>query len=120
MTHDDVVASVEAADSIVAEWGELRWLMSASIMPGAAQTFGVVRIDPGQANPLHLHPNCEEILYVLSGTCVHRLDEVEHALGPGSVIRIPAGILHNARCTSQEPLRAVISFSSGTRETETP
>jgi quercetin dioxygenase-like cupin family protein len=117
MTPDDVIGTFADATPIVAPWGELRWLVNASVMPGACQTVGVVRIDPGQANPLHAHPNCEEVLYVLTGSCLHDLDEEEFALGPGAVIRIAAGVAHRARCTSDEPLVAVIFFSSPERET---
>ena len=98
-------------------WGELHWLVSNALVPGATQTLGIVRINPGQGNPLHLHPNCEELLYVLEGTCIHQLGDDETSLGPGDVIVIPAGVPHRARCTSDGPLRAVISFSSGERET---
>lgn len=99
-------------------WGHICWLVGASLMPGAEQTLGVVTIYPGLRNPLHAHPNCEELLYVISGECEHKLgDEIVH-LGPGSVICIPRGTPHWARCTSQEPLVAVVSFSDPDRQTE--
>ncbi len=100
-------------------WGTLAWLVSGAEMPGAEQTLGVVTIAPGQRNPLHAHPNCEELLYVVSGACEHKLgDEMLH-LRAGSVIRIPRGVRHWARCTSADPLVAVISFSAPDRRTET-
>ena len=98
-------------------WGELQWLVSNALVPAAVQTLGIARIDPGKSNPLHLHPNCEELLYVLSGTCVHDLGDDETELAPGDVIVIPAGVPHRARCTSETPLRVVIAFSSGDRQT---
>ena len=103
--------------TITTEWGELRWLVNGELTPGAEQTFGVVRILPGRNNPLHFHPNCEEILYVLAGTCRHSLGDETFTLSPGEAIRVPAGVVHNARCTSDEPLEAVISFSSPDRQT---
>ena len=87
-------------------------------MSGAEQTFGVVTIYPGKRNPLHAHPNCEELLYVISGTCEHKLGDDLFQLTPGSIIRIPRGTPHWARCISTEPLVAVISFSSPDRHTE--
>jgi len=104
--------------SVTEAWGELRWLVSGTAMPGAEQTLGVVTIHPGRRNPLHSHPNCEELLYVVSGRCEHLLGEELHALSPGSVIRIPRGVKHWARCISAEPLVAVIAFSSGERRTD--
>jgi quercetin dioxygenase-like cupin family protein len=87
-------------------------------MPGVEQTFGVVTIYPRKRNPLHMHPNCEELLYVVSGECDHKLgDEIAH-LTSGMVICIPRGILHWARCTSTEPLVVIVSFSSSDRRTD--
>jgi quercetin dioxygenase-like cupin family protein len=38
-------------------------------------------------------------------------------LNPGPVIRIPSGVQHWIRCTSAEPLVAVIPFSAPDRRT---
>jgi quercetin dioxygenase-like cupin family protein len=114
---DDAVRRFHDVEPLRMPWGELRWLASSEVMPGALQTFGVVTINPGHANPLHMHPNCEELLYVLHGRCSHRLGDDEVELGPGELIHIPAETPHHARCTSDEPLVAVISFSSPLRET---
>src|SRR6266542_1755146 len=48
-------------------WGTLQWLCNEKLMPGAAQTVGLATIYPGKRNPVHFHPNCEEVLYVISG-----------------------------------------------------
>jgi quercetin dioxygenase-like cupin family protein len=98
-------------------WGAIRWLHSGSINEGAEQTFGLVYINPGQANPRHYHPNCEEVLYVLSGTCAHTYGEDEYELGPGDSILVPQGVIHHAINKGWEPIRAIISFSSGDRQT---
>ena len=114
----DFVAALGDTKSFVEDWGHLTWLVSADAMPGAEQTLGVVTIYPGKRNPLHSHPNCEELLYVVSGRCDHLLGEQMCELSAGSVIRIPRGVRHWARCTSDEPLVAVISFSSADRRTD--
>lgn len=101
-----------------AGWGTLRWLVTADLAPGAEQTVGVVTIPAGNQNPLHRHPNCEEVLYVVSGTCRHRLGEREFDLAPGQAVRIPRGEAHRARATGTRPLVAVISFSAPDRLTE--
>jgi quercetin dioxygenase-like cupin family protein len=116
--RDDVVRGIDTAEAATTSWGAVRWLVDGRQMPGAEQTFGVVTIRPGQRNPLHLHPTCEELLYVLSGECEHKLGDDLFQLSPGMVIRIPRGVAHWARCTSEEPLVAAISFSSPDRQTE--
>ncbi|MCY3871247.1 MAG: cupin domain-containing protein [Gemmatimonadetes bacterium] len=98
-------------------WGTLNWLMGQAIDPDAKQTFGMAVIQPGQQNPPHYHPNCEEILYVVSGTCEHTYGDNSYQLKPGDSIRVSAGVIHHAINNGDEPLRAIISFSSGDRQT---
>jgi uncharacterized cupin superfamily protein len=50
------------------------------------------RVAPGKtAFPHHRHYLNEEAIYVLSGTGTLRLDDAEHAVGPGDYIALPAG-----------------------------
>jgi mannose-6-phosphate isomerase-like protein (cupin superfamily) len=97
-------------------WGEIHWLMSNKLDADAGQTFGIVRINPGQKNALHLHPNCEELLYVLSGDGQSVVGDKTVPLHPGDLLRVPSGVYHQATVTSSEPLVAVISYSSGDRQ----
>jgi quercetin dioxygenase-like cupin family protein len=75
-----------------------------------------VQINAGQKNALHSHPNCEEILYVLSGSCEHLVGDKKVVLHPGDLIRVPVGVKHQATVIGNEPLRAVISYSSAERK----
>jgi mannose-6-phosphate isomerase-like protein (cupin superfamily) len=58
------------------------------------------------------HPNCEELLYVLSGTAEHVAGNKRVTLREGDLIRVP----HQAFVKGTEPFRAVISYSSGDRK----
>jgi mannose-6-phosphate isomerase-like protein (cupin superfamily) len=98
-------------------WGAIKWLYNGRLSPGAEQTLGVCHILPGKRNPLHFHPNCEELLYVLAGQGRHRLDDELVELRVGMTIRIPVGVKHNLENTGWEPLACVITFSSGDRQT---
>ena len=115
MSNPVTRASDTQADTF--PWGAIRWLHSDSINENAEQTFGLVVIEAGKENPRHYHPNCEEILYVLSGTCNHTYGDDSYELGAGDSIIVPEGIVHHAVNTGWEPLRAIISFSSGDRQT---
>jgi mannose-6-phosphate isomerase-like protein (cupin superfamily) len=99
------------------EWGTLQWLCNASVSPGAKQTLGICHIFAGQSNPLHYHPNCEELLYVLSGQGRHSYDGQMLEVRPGSTIRVPANVRHNVENTGSETLVCLVAFSSGERET---
>ncbi len=99
------------------DWGTLQWVCNGKLMPGSAQTVGLATIFPGKQNPVHYHPNCEEVLYVLSGEGVQSYDAHTIGLKPGMTIRIPAKVKHSLRNTGNEPLRTLVSFSSGNRKT---
>ena len=111
-----VVQHFDKEEEIKYPWGSLRWMMSDKIDHDSAQTFGIVQINAGQRNYLHSHPNCEEILYVLSGSCEHIVGNKKVTLHPGDLIRVPIGVPHQAIVIGNEPLRAVISYSSGDRK----
>ena len=113
----DLVTSRDHLPEDRLDWGTLQWLSSAKLQPGAQQTLGLCTILPGKGNPLHYHPNCEEVLHVLTGIGRHRVEEAWVDLKPGVTIRIPAGVRHMLVNEGTEPMLCVIAFSSGERET---
>lgn len=115
---EDRITDAATAEAVEYPWGRITWLQSSET--GAQKlTVGQVVIDPGQANPVHSHPNCEEALYLISGELDHALgaDEMLH-MTPGMSILIPKGVKHNARCTSAEPAVMMVAYSSANREIE--
>ena len=96
-------------------WGWIRWLMNAEIDPQAEMTFGMVYIKPHQENPAHLHPNCNEILHVLEGSCEHLVGEEWVTLKKGDTLRVPQDVPHRARTRDQSCL-AVITYNTGNRQ----
>ena len=114
----NIVRSVGKVEPVALSWGELVWLIGEEQTPGAEQTLGVVTIQPGKRNPLHMHPNCEELLYVVEGEADHKLGDEMFRIKAGDVIRIPRGVEHWAQATGDAPLVAVISFSAPDRTTE--
>lgn len=99
------------------DWGTLQWLCNDQLFPGAEQTVGICHILPGRRNQRHYHPNCEEVLYMLSGCGEHSFEDDAIAMRPGMTIRIPIGVTHNMSNTGTEPIVCLISFNSGHRET---
>jgi mannose-6-phosphate isomerase-like protein (cupin superfamily) len=110
--------STEPADKY--SWGTIHWLMSNKLDPDAEQTFGIVSIAAGQTNALHLHPNCEELMYILSGEGTTKVGGTVLPLRPGVLVRIPRGVLHQATASPSGSLVAAISYSSGNRQVVTP
>lgn len=109
-----------ASQSNVSEhpWGCLVWHASKALGNSATMTIGRCEIKPGCENPRHYHPDCEEILVVLSGTIMHTADGMEDvAMQAGDCIVVPAGISHNARNTGTDMAILSIAFSSPDRKT---
>jgi oxalate decarboxylase/phosphoglucose isomerase-like protein (cupin superfamily) len=109
------------ADGILIDqpWGKLTWLASRELGNSTTMTFGRVTIPAGQTNPRHRHPNCDEILHLLTGRLEHSLGERKI---PAQSRRHP---LHPRRSSGTMPVRwmekdaeMVICFSSADRETE--
>jgi quercetin dioxygenase-like cupin family protein len=116
MSAENFVSRAAAGQRTPTGWGELNWKITDKSMAGTEMTFGTCLIQPGERNPLHSHPNCEEFLYVVSGACEHKLGDDMVTLNPGDTIRIPRNVRHWARAIGSEPLFALIMFSSGQRQ----
>jgi quercetin dioxygenase-like cupin family protein len=106
----------QADPDVKANGYAIKWLFSGQSSPGAEQTLGYVVIDPGQKNPLHAHPNCEEVLYLISGELDHSLGDAVYRLKAGDAIRVPAGAKHDARCVSAAPAEMVVCYSVPDRQ----
>jgi quercetin dioxygenase-like cupin family protein len=99
-----------------ADFGSAQWAVRAGDPPGAEVTVGLATFDAGKSNVQHIHPNCEEVVYILEG-------EVEHTLGgqstfprAGDLIVVPRGVPHRLVNRGDRPVRAYIVFSSPDRQ----
>lgn len=97
-------------------WGRLVWMVSGRLGNSTTMTVGRCYIDPGQQNPRHYHPNCDEVLHVLEGTIEHTFDDKTVTMSAGDTISIPAGVVHNARNIGGDQAVFLISFSSADRQ----
>jgi quercetin dioxygenase-like cupin family protein len=116
MSIETLVSRAPDGEKIPTSFGELTWKLSGQVMPGTEMTLGTCYIRAGERNGLHSHPNCEEFLYVVSGACEHKLGDEMVILGAGDTIRIPRNVPHWARAIGDEPLFALIVFSTGERQ----
>ena len=107
-----------AGEALDFDWGRIVWLVSGAQNSSQVMTFGRVTIRAGCANPRHLHPNCDEILHLLSGQIEHSLGSETFVMNAGDTISIPRGVVHNARAISAEDAQMVICFDSAQRETQ--
>ena len=118
-----IYSADEAANHRIDEsWGSLTWLASRALGNAAGLTLGRVVIKKGDHNPRHMHPNCEEALYLLCGELEHTLRDDSVTMKPGDTIVVPAGVYHNAVNTGDEDAHMMVAFSSADRRVvpETP
>jgi quercetin dioxygenase-like cupin family protein len=99
------------------EWGRLEWMVAGRMGNSERMTVGMCFIDPGQANPVHKHPNCDEVLHVVRGEIEHRVGDQFFPMKAGDTVSIPEGSVHNARNVGSEQAVLLISFSTAHRET---
>jgi mannose-6-phosphate isomerase-like protein (cupin superfamily) len=79
--------------------------------PAKHMCFGVAEFPPQQHAPAHVHPNEEEILYVLMGSGEFYFDGVPEPVESGTCIYIPPGVEHSINNTSDEVMKVVYVFS---------
>ncbi len=87
----------------------------------SSETFLVI-IRPGKATHLHMHPDMEQIFYVIKGrgslfTCTNarvKLRKV-HEIKSGDVVHIPLKTWHTVSCAGKRPLEylCVDAFPKG-------
>jgi len=67
----------------------------------------IVVLEPGEAPPLHLHDDAEQVFFILQGTGLLTVGDPAQtfAVKPGDVVRIPPHTLHAIRCDGPATLR---------------
>jgi quercetin dioxygenase-like cupin family protein len=117
-TIDAAIVSPAAKNQVIEyPWGHLTWYVSRELNNSDTMTVGEAVIKPGQENPRHFHPNCDEVLHVLKGHIIQTMGDKSVEMNEGDTVTIPAGIHHNAKNIGTEDAVLAISFSSATRKT---
>lgn len=112
------VAIATDTEIVHENWGTLQWLVTGRNGTSEQMTLGRVTIKPGMSNPHHVHPNCEEVLYVESGQVEHTLpDGGKVQLRAGDAIAIPRGVPHHARNIGPIDAVLIVAFDDAWRET---
>ena len=108
-----IVKRSAGAEHLEFDWGELHWFASGKLGNSKEMTVGECVLRPACGNPAHQHPNCEEILHVLSGRIKHYVDGMDDVeMEPGDTITIAPHIAHSAENIGKEDAHLMIAFSS--------
>jgi mannose-6-phosphate isomerase-like protein (cupin superfamily) len=96
-------------------WGWLNFLADEETTSTPGVTVGTARISPGQENPLHIHPNCTEIILFLAGSVEHVVGNDVVEVSQGDMLIVPAGVAHKARNVGPDPVDMVVIYNAGRR-----
>lgn len=64
----------------------------------------VTSLEPGEKSLYHIHHHNEELYIILSGQGIIRLDDHDHAISEGSIIRVAPGVARGLMNTGQSLL----------------
>lgn len=109
---DAFFSDAETLDAEMHPWGGRKFLVNGALMPDAEQTMAVVWILPGEEEPLHFHPNAEQLTHVLAGECELVVGDTMYHMEAGDTVRVPRNVPHQAACTGWDPVRLLATFSS--------
>ena len=112
------VCRVTDGEVMETAWGSLVWTASGQVGNSTKMSLGRSIIRAGRENPRHRHPNCDEILHLLSGQLEHIQGDKSCVLNPGDSVCIPRGVWHQARALGTVDAEIVICFDSPDRLTE--
>jgi quercetin dioxygenase-like cupin family protein len=70
-----------------------------------------VELPPGKVHLLHRHPNAEQIMYVLEGSCLALSEDEPVRLREGDAVFIAGGEWHGVRNDANQPALTLIIYA---------
>jgi len=115
MSADKRVINPEDVETLVFDWGTLKWTSEPRVSNAQNFSMGIVLLNPGKGHTRHNHPGVEEVLYVVSGEGMQTIDGVNGGepfpVRPGMTLHIPADVYHSTMNTGWEPLKLIAIYS---------
>jgi quercetin dioxygenase-like cupin family protein len=70
--------------------------------------------EPGQVTPMHIHPNDDELIFCLEGRgAITLADRDDVPMVPGSLVAVPAGLLHGIAAASDSRMVVIYTTNAG-------
>lgn len=92
--------------------GQVSYLLLAPGQFGSTRmAITMVHGDPGSEQPMHSHPEAEQVYVIVAGTGLMRVNDQEQEVGPGTLVFIPPGAKHSIRNTGSVSLVYVSATS---------
>ena len=102
-TKEAIVRYYDQTEAISCPYGDVRRIVTAG--EGGVANVHVVKVTEGGR---HFHAAYDEVYYVLQGEGSITLGTEEHALRPGAVVVIPAGVPHALQAAPHQQLAFII------------
>lgn len=85
-------------------WGPHEWLSRPGLTDADQLLLVRVTMPAGKAHQFHVHPEMEEIIYVISGRAEQWVDCEKQILVSGETAHIPMNVVHGTYNAGDEPL----------------
>lgn len=82
----------------------IRWVIDEKADGAPNYALRVIEVQPGGHTPKHTHP-FEHENYIVEGVGRVLIGDEWHSVGPGSVVFVPADVLHTYENTGDGPFR---------------
>ncbi len=82
----------------------IRWVIDEKTDGAPNYALRVIEVQPGGHTPKHMHPY-EHENYIVEGQGRVLIGDQWHAVGPGSVVFVPADVLHTYENVGDTPFR---------------
>jgi quercetin dioxygenase-like cupin family protein len=92
-------------------WGPHDWLCRPDLVEAEKLLLVRVHIPLGQGHAFHKHPEMEELIYVLGGTCEQWVDREKKMLKTGDVAHIPMDMVHGSYNAGSDTLHLLAILS---------
>ena len=101
--NNPIVRYLDETEALSCPYGDVRRVVTGG--EGGVANVHIVRVTRGNR---HFHTGYNEVYYILSGSGIVTIGEDSHALRPGAVVVIPAGVPHSLQSDTDMPLEFVI------------
>jgi quercetin dioxygenase-like cupin family protein len=97
------------------DYGTMQWLVDDRLVPGAGLSVARMTVESGCISPSHRHPNCNEVIYLMTGEIEQRVGDTWLRMKAGDSAFVPACTVHATRNTGAETAILIVSYSAGDR-----
>ena len=97
-------------DSDPLPFGSLRWLCHPASTAARQLSIIEATLNVGEGHAFHLHPEQEEMIYILAGEVEQWIGKEKRILVPGDAAFVPAGTVHASYTAGNVPSRLLAIF----------